>query len=897
MKNSSVAAVVFLLSRLTPIWSLEDIKLLVLTETQAEGIPHHFSEGIKMAEEKYKSEIKFNMEVVQLMREQEQESYNHVCAVVSGGITLVVDLTWSGWEKVHDLVATAKLPIMRADVTIRAFVQALNDFLTFRNGTDSALIFENEMELDQTLYYLIEHSIIRVVVLEKLSLKNVEGLATMRPTPSFFSIFGSTQQIQEMFKIADDSDLVKRDGRWNLIFTDFKYDNFKTKTGILVNLMMMSTSVCCQLLNLNEGCTCTDDFQLVPTFLLRLGILIGDVIYEIMSEDTTLKTVKINCGSPEEHVNGTDVEFQKHLLRLLSRHESLYYDDVDNLVHYKSSKNIVVVNETEKINLGTWSTEKGFSLTQGQPMSRDRRFFRIGIVPEAVPWSYQEEDPETGTLIWKGYCIDLAYKLAEMMEFDFEFRVPKYGTYGKKLPNGKWNGLIGELASGDTDIIITDLTMTSEREEVIDFVAPYFHQSGISIMIRKPIRPTSLFKFMTVLRVEVWISILGALSVTGVMIWLLDKYSPYSARNNKEMYPYPCREFTLKESFWFALTSFTPQGGGEAPKALSGRTLVAAYWLFVVLMLATFTANLAAFLTVERMKSPVESLEQLARQSRINYTVVRKSDTHKFFVNMKKAEDTLYQSWKELALNASNSETQYRVWDYPIKEQYGHILLAIEQTGLVDNETVGIQKVLESEKGEFAFIHNEALIKYEVYRNCNLTEVGEVFAERPYAIAVQQGSMLQDEISKRILDMQRERYFETQSAKYWNSSASGDCPNTDDSEGITLSSLGGVFIATLFGLALAMITLAGEILYHKHKESVEAKFKKLKPGATKVEAVKFPNEMSDMQQKRRMILSDDFSSYGMSRYPESDYRPTGPGKMMPRVSYISVFPRHRPVFN
>lgn len=62
------------------------------------------------------------------------------------------------------------------------------------------------------------------------------------------------------------------------------------------------------------------------------------------------------------------------------------------------------------------------------------------------------------------------------------------------------------------------------------------------------------------------------------------------------------REFTLKESFWFAMTSFTPQGGGETPKALSSRTLVAAYWLFVVLMLATFTANLAAFLTVERMQ-------------------------------------------------------------------------------------------------------------------------------------------------------------------------------------------------------------------------------------------------------------------------------------------------------
>jgi hypothetical protein len=30
-------------------------------------------------------------------------------------------------------------------------------------------------------------------------------------------------------------------------------------------------------------------------------------------------------------------------------------------------------------------------------------------------------------------------------------------------------------------MVIAPLTMTSEREEVIDFVAPYFDQSGISI--------------------------------------------------------------------------------------------------------------------------------------------------------------------------------------------------------------------------------------------------------------------------------------------------------------------------------------------------------------------------------------------------------------------------------
>ncbi len=45
-----------------------------------------------------------------------------------------------------------------------------------------------------------------------------------------------------------------------------------------------------------------------------------------------------------------------------------------------------------------------------------------------------------------------------------------------------------------------------------------------------------------------------------------------------------------------------------------------------------------------------------------------------------------------------------------------------------------------------------------------------------------------------------------------------DCPILDDSDGITLQSLGGVFIATLIGLALALLTLAVEVVLQKRKE-------------------------------------------------------------------------------
>ena len=138
-------------------------------------------------------------------------------------------------------------------------------------------------------------------------------------------------------------------------------------------------------------------------------------------------------------------------------------------------------------------------------------------------------------------------------------------------------------------------------------------------------------------------AIFAATIITAIILWVLDRFSPYSARNNKSAHPYPCREFTLKESVWFTLTSLTPQGGGEAPKSMSGRILVAAYWLFAVLMLTSFDSNLSAHLTVERMQKTIQSLEELAQQSKINYTVVANSPYYDYFKNMAGAEEDLYK--------------------------------------------------------------------------------------------------------------------------------------------------------------------------------------------------------------------------------------------------------------
>ena len=56
------------------------------------------------------------------------------------------------------------------------------------------------------------------------------------------------------------------------------------------------------------------------------------------------------------------------------------------------------------------------------------------------------------------------------------------------------------------------------------------------------------------------------------------------------------------------------------------------------------------------------------------------------------------------------------------------------------------------------------------------------------------------------------------SADYWDSKKRNDCPVLDDSKGITLRSLGGIFLATLCGLLLSLITLAYEMWQQKREE-------------------------------------------------------------------------------
>ena len=61
------------------------------------------------------------------------------------------------------------------------------------------------------------------------------------------------------------------------------------------------------------------------------------------------------------------------------------------------------------------------------------------------------------------------------------------------------------------------------------------------------------------------------------------------------------------------------------------RLLAGVWYLFAMLIIASYTANLAAFLTVETLERPIKSAEDLAHQTEIKYGVVKGGSTMKFF--------------------------------------------------------------------------------------------------------------------------------------------------------------------------------------------------------------------------------------------------------------------------
>ncbi|XP_065349447.1 glutamate receptor ionotropic, kainate 2-like [Cloeon dipterum] len=462
---------------------------------------------------------------------------------------------------------------------------------------------------------------------------------------------------------------------------------------------------------------------------------------------------------------------------------------------------IVELNYDGLVSIGSWNSTDGVNLTrvhkaaiqEGSESLQNKTFVVMTALSDPYGMLKETSLKLNGNDRFEGFGTELIQEISMMLGFNYTFKLQDDGVYGSiNKQTGQWNGMLREIIDGRADLAITDLTITYDRESAVDFTMPFMNL-GISILYRKPTKqPPSLFSFMSPFSNEVWVYMFSAYIGVSVLLFALARCSPYEWTN-----PYPCIEepdhlenlFSLKNSLWFTIGSLMQQGSDIAPTAVSTRMVAGIWWFFTLIMVSSYTANLAAFLTIESMSSPIKSVEDLANQNVIKYGAKRDGSTASFFRD-------------------SNYSTYQRMWQF--MKDNPDVFTSTNQEG--------IQRV-KSSNGKYAFFMESSSIEYVVERECELAQVGGLLDAKGYGIAMRKNSPYRNAISAAVLKLQEVGKMYALKVKWWKEKrGGGQCK--DDSAGsgaaseLGLANVGGVFVVLIAGCVMAIFIALLELCWH-----------------------------------------------------------------------------------
>uniref|UniRef100_A0A3B5ANJ4 Glutamate receptor n=1 Tax=Stegastes partitus TaxID=144197 RepID=A0A3B5ANJ4_9TELE len=375
---------------------------------------------------------------------------------------------------------------------------------------------------------------------------------------------------------------------------------------------------------------------------------------------------------------------------------------------------VISLKEDGLEKIGVWNSQTGLNLSEinkdsstNVTDSMANRTLIVTTILENPYVMYKKSDkPLYGNDRFEGYCLDLLKELSNILGFSYEVKLVSDGKYGAQNDKGEWNGMVRELIDHVADLAVAPLTITYVREKVIDFSKP-FMTLGISILYHKPNGTNpGVFSFLNPLSPDIWMYVLLACLGVSCVLFVIARFTPYEWYN-----PHPCNpdsdvvenNFTLINSVWFGVGALMQQGSELMPKALSTRIVGGIWWFFTLIIISSYTANLAAFLTVERMDSPIDSADDLAKQTKIEYGAVRDGSTMTFF---KKSKISTYE----------------KMWAF---------MSSRKNTALVKNNREGIQRVLTT---DYALLMESTSIEYISQRNCNLTQIGGLIDSKGYGV-------------------------------------------------------------------------------------------------------------------------------------------------------------------
>ena len=174
---------------------------------------------------------------------------------------------------------------------------------------------------------------------------------------------------------------------------------------------------------------------------------------------------------------------------------------------------VVRLQRSGLVKVGLWSPSTGLQMEVGEaPTSEPEKSMleNSTLVVTTVlspPYTMWREATYklVGNQAFEGFAMDLMAEISTILKFKFRVHWSSDGEYGAPVEGSQeWSGMLGEVISGEADLAIADLTITSARNDVVDFSMP-FMKLGISVLYEEPkVMPPTLFAFMAPFSQSLW---------------------------------------------------------------------------------------------------------------------------------------------------------------------------------------------------------------------------------------------------------------------------------------------------------------------------------------------------------------------------------------------------------
>ncbi|XP_028281098.1 glutamate receptor ionotropic, NMDA 2D-like, partial [Parambassis ranga] len=386
----------------------------------------------------------------------------------------------------------------------------------------------------------------------------------------------------------------------------------------------------------------------------------------------------------------------------------------------------------------------------------------------------------------KGFCIDILKRLAKIVGFTYDLYLVTNGKHGKKI-DGVWNGMVGEVVYKRADMAIGSLTINEERSEVVDFSVP-FVETGISVMVSRSNGTVSPSAFLEPYSPAVWVMMfVMCLTVVAVTVFIFEFFSPVgynrSLQTGKKA---GGSTFTIGKSVWLLWAIvFNNSVPVENPRGTTSKIMVLIWAFFAVIFLASYTANLAAFMIQEEYIDTVSGLSDKKFQH----------------------PEEQYPPLKFGTVPNGSTEKNIRS-NYPDMHQY---MGKYNQRGVED-------AILNLKTGKLdAFIYDAAVLNYMARKDegCKVMTIGsgKVFATTGYGIALHKNSRWKRPLDLALLQLVGDDEIEMLE-RLW---LSGICHNDKIevmSSKLDIDNMAGVFYMLLVAMGLSLLVFAWEHLVY-----------------------------------------------------------------------------------